>query len=79
MATAQILCVGKLSAAGYDWRVTPPAMLEPVTDDDVEATINGLFAQTPPDGELWRLIDEGEQTAEYEDWLEDVEWMRRGM
>jgi len=30
------------------------------------------------DGEQQHLIDEGEQTAEYADWLEDVEWMRQG-
>jgi len=30
------------------------------------------------DGELQRLIDEAEMTAEYEDYLLDVEWMRGG-
>lgn len=34
--------------------------------------------EEPADGELHRLIDEAEQTAEHADWLEDVEWMRRG-
>jgi hypothetical protein len=31
-----------------------------------------------PDGELQRIIDQGEMTAEYADWLEDVEWLRQG-
>jgi hypothetical protein len=30
------------------------------------------------DGELQRLIDEAEMTADYESWLDDVEWMRSG-
>lgn len=32
----------------------------------------------PADAELQRLIDEGEQTQELIDWLEDEEWIRRG-
>jgi hypothetical protein len=27
---------------------------------------------------LQEFIDHGEETVEYESWLEDVEWMRRG-
>lgn len=31
-----------------------------------------------PEGSLQRLIDEGEDTADYIDYLEDEEWIRRG-
>jgi hypothetical protein len=31
-----------------------------------------------PDGELERIIEEGELTADYEDYLADVEWLRTG-
>ena len=34
--------------------------------------------EQPADGELQRLIEEGEATAEYEDYLADVEWLRSG-
>lgn len=32
----------------------------------------------PAEGELQRLIDEAEMTADYEDYLLDVEWLRGG-
>ena len=34
--------------------------------------------QQPPDGELQRLIDEGEMAEDYEDYLEDIEFWRTG-
>lgn len=77
---AYILLVGSIRAGLYDWRVTPPAALEAaVTDADIEATINSLFAQvTPADGELQRTIDYAAELQELEDDIEDRAFWARG-
>jgi len=50
-----------------------------IVDGDVQWQIAPPLAdETPTDGELQRLIDEAEMTAELEDYLLDVEWMRGG-
>jgi len=60
MANERILATGAIVAGG-----------------DVQWQIAPLPAdETPTDGELQRLIDEAEMTAEYEDYLLDVEYMR---
>lgn len=47
--------------------------------DDFEWHIAPLPTdQQPPDGELQRLIDEAQQTLDYEDYLEDIEFWRTG-
>lgn len=58
-----IMMVGRICGDSFDWSIAMPPL------PDIE----------PVDGELQRTIDEGEMTAELVDWMEDVEWMRRGM
>lgn len=59
-----IMMVGRICGDSFDWDIAMPP----------------LPAQAEPvDGDLQRTIEEGEMTAELEDWMEDVEWMRRGM
>jgi hypothetical protein len=58
-----VLCVGKIVDAGpVDWGISPLPAPEP----------------EPVDGDLQRTIDEGEQTREYEEDIEDRTFWARG-
>jgi hypothetical protein len=65
MANERILATGAIVAGGeVDWRIAPlPVDFVPHAKED---------------GELQRLIDEAEMTAELEDYLADVDWLRGG-
>lgn len=58
----RILLVGKITQGAIDWRIAPPVIPD----------------EAPPEGELQRLIEEGEDTEDYENYLLDMDWLRRG-
>jgi hypothetical protein len=62
MATTHILLTGKMVAG----RGEIDWKIAPLPDD------------RPQDGELQRMIDEAEMTVDYEDYMADVEFNRRG-
>ena len=61
-----ILCTGKIVDGTIQLDIAAQRAPAPLVDEQ------------PVDGDLQRLIEEGEATAEYEDYLADVEWLRSG-
>jgi hypothetical protein len=59
---AYIMMVGRICGDSFDWDIAMPPL------DESE----------PVDGDLQRTIWEAEETEDYENWMDDVEWMRRG-
>jgi hypothetical protein len=64
MASTHILAVGKIVRDGIEMDISMPPWLDP--HESIEL---------PP---LQDMIDEAAEADELEDWLLDVEWMRRG-
>lgn len=76
MNTLRILCVGKIVNGPIDWTIAPLPVDEADAKFDAPSECSYFAHLMPVDGELQRLIDEAEMTAEYEDYLIDVEYMR---
>lgn len=60
MKRQRIFCLGKIVEGEIRWTIVPLPVKE----------------REPVDAELQRLIDEGEATEDYENYLIDVEYMR---
>lgn len=79
----RILLVGRICNDEFEWTIAPSYVPQvssenPDVNFDEPASMSFFDHLMPVDGELMRLIDEGEQTQELIDAREDEEWNRGG-